>query len=844
MPLSLVCALALLTSPLDFYDEGPYESSVLKPDQVLGYLPGARHTTFREQELVFQSFVQRAPHKIKAIEYGHSVEGRPLRIYAISSPKNLEKLEQIKSAHGLLATGKGNPKSSLPIVWINECIHGNETASFEAGMYTAYNLVASQNPALQSAMNQVVVIINPVYNPDGHERYVVYYNSLAVGSSDPAAFETFEPSTVHGRENHYRFDMNRDRVAFSQDETRTEFAEMLKWHPQVYIDQHGQVPTYFFPPEPMSINPNVDRARNAKWTEIFGRAIGEAFDQRGMSYYTRNEFDLYYPGYLDASTTLSGAIGMTHETDGGRLLATQRDDGSILTLRRGIEKHFTSALAVVKAAAEHHNELMESYATFEKRVVSGEAAGKFKRVVVTGGDPRPLGRLKKHLGFAGIRSAFLSKPMTQPDATDYWTGQKSIQTFPAGSLVIDMNQSQGALAKALLESGSGFEPEFTKDQAAKIKSAPADEKYPGPDSPEFYDLTGWSLPLAYDLPAWSCETLVPAEVIEEASAPTVNPSPSTAGYILGYHDIDDILAVAEALSSGVKALQNMQEMTLAGKTYPEGSFLFLADRNDPGFESKLFEACSAHHCALMPITTSFPDGDSRNGPGSSTTIALKAPEIGVIFGSGSNLGNVGAIWYLLDREFKLPFTPLRIDRLDRELHEFTTLIVPCGTGFAMSSKLRDWIQDGGSLVVLGEPGWAIGSSGAVSLETVKGELQSLPGSLFKAQIDPRSFLSFGYERDASGKVTIAVPIEGNTFYTARKEGGSVVTLPDSPSGKLLNGWEWPNETEKALQNTVFLQDAPMGRGHALIFTGDPTARAMWPGLYKLLLNAMIVGSGR
>ena len=110
-------------------------------------------------------------------------------------------------------------------MWINECIHGDETASFEAGCGRSTTSWQATEVRSRKPSKSEVVILNPVYNPDGHERYVVYYNSVATGSDDPNAYEDHEPSVVFGRLNHYRVDMNRDRVAFSQDETRAEFAE-------------------------------------------------------------------------------------------------------------------------------------------------------------------------------------------------------------------------------------------------------------------------------------------------------------------------------------------------------------------------------------------------------------------------------------------------------------------------------------------------------------------------------------------------------------------------------------------------------------------------------------------
>ncbi|MGY2498638.1 hypothetical protein, partial [Klebsiella pneumoniae] len=96
---------------------------------------------------------------------------------------------------------------------------------------------------------------------------------------------------------------------------------------------------------------------------------------------------------------------MTHETDGGRYLATLRDDGTVLTLRHGMAKHFTSALAVIKTTAEHSTDLLNEYARFKKRNVTGEFAGSMQYIVMSANDRRPLLRMQKQLAFAGIQSA-------------------------------------------------------------------------------------------------------------------------------------------------------------------------------------------------------------------------------------------------------------------------------------------------------------------------------------------------------------------------------------------------------------------------------------------------------
>jgi hypothetical protein len=835
MPVALIAGLALLGRTFDFYTEGPYDPAVPRPEKILGYGPGERHTVYYDQERVVDALVRSAPNRARKVVFGSSVEGRPLRVVAVSSPANLARLDQIRKEHEDLAQGKGDPSKTVPIVWINECIHGDETASFESGMWTLYTLLASRGDVAK-ALDKAVVILNPSYNPDGHERYVVYYNSISTGSSAPDAFEGNVPSTALGRANHYRFDMNRDRVAFSQPETRQEFAEMLRWGPQVYIDQHGQVASYFFPPEPMSVNTNVDRARNAKWTDRLGRATAKAFEAKGLGYFTKEDFDFYYPGYLDTSTTLSGAIGMTQETDGGRRVAREREDGSTLTLTQGMFKHFTSALAVVKESAAGGQDLLADYAKFKRRAVSGEAAGKFRRVVMTG-DPRELGRMKEHLAYAGVESRFAGA-FSQPDAHDYWSSSVGTQNFPAGSLVVDLSQPQAAMAKALLEPGQDFEPEFTKAQVDRFKGTKDPD---APDSAEFYDITGWSLPYAYNLKAWWCETAPSVTTLHGEVFVGLNKSKSSIGYALRYTDQNDILAVADALNAGVRVGMTTKAMRLGSADYPAGTFLFTAERNEEGYEERLFKAVAGRGngfsfpllgSRLEPLTSAFPE-TTRYSPGSGSVMALRKPSIAVVMGNGTNMAQSGAIWYLMERVFKLPFTPLSSGALSGgNLGRFSCVVLPGGVSSSSSGGFADWLRSGGVGVAL-DGDWAVKDT-FTKLDSRKGE--DLPGSLFRAELDPGSFLSYGYPTK-----TIAVPFGGSGFYAAKD---SAISFPkDEKSPLLLSGWEWPEDTEKALHGAAFLQDISVGRGRLVAFLQDPTERAMWPGLYKALLNAMIVGSG-
>lgn len=837
-------SLSLLANPsYDLRSYPPYLPAVPEPSQVLGFELGTRHTFYSEQDRVLERIAAAEPARIRRMDYGKSWQGRALRVYAVSSPENMRRLEDIrklneKLAQGVSAEERARIQREMPaIAWINQVIHGDETAAFESAMQLVYTLTASNHPDVERIRERLIVIVNPVYNPDGHERYVHAYSSFPISLPEDGTIDQAVPSAFGGRSNHYRFDMNRDRIALSQAETRQEVALFLQWNPHVYVDQHGEVETYFFPPVQQSVNVNVDRERYNRWAEVFGRASARAFDQQGWTYSIRDAFDFYNPCYLDTFVTLSGSIGMTHETDGGSVLATKREDGTLLTLRTGLEKHFVAAMAVLKSAADKRSELIESFGDFKARAASGQLAGKFQRVVLTDSDPRRLNRLAQQLDRAGVRSFFAARSWTQTDAHNYWTGGRGEVKFPQGSLVVDLAQPQGALAKSLLEPMSDFEPEFIARQKRLAANEKANRPDPELDGYEFYDYTGWALPYAHNLKAWWCESApkVPTQAVPK---PVASMAPeSTVGYALRYTDQEDILFVARQLSKGVRVSQSQREMLLDGQTFAPGTFLFLAARNERGFDEDLRKAAADASIGLVPLKTSWPDV-GRFGPGSSPVAQLASPKIGVVMGSGSNLAG-GAFWYLMEQEFKLPFVPLSTFALNGRLESYTTLVMPEGVRPSQLERLQSWVEQGGNLVVLGSPEWAIGEKAWVDLETARSEPE-LPGSVFRAELDPYSFLSYGYPRDGDKMIEVAVPLDGSRFHLGDKPRSAVQLPAGEQVNKLLTGWKWDN-TEKDLRGVVFAHEFRLGRGRVTLFFQDPSSRAQWPGLWKMMLNAMVLG---
>ena len=286
----VLCLLIVLVSPLaaqepfDFYARGPYQPAVPRPEAITGYPAGDQHTMYAVMQHYLDTLVATASDRVRIETWGRTTEYRPIRALVISDPTNLAKLDQIRAGLAELADPRKTSAAraaaiaaqSPAIAVFQYSVHGDEPAGFEAAMQVAYQLAASDEPQTLEILKSVVVVLNPSANPDGHERFAAWYNSVGVGADHPWAFEQNEPWSITGRYSHYRFDMNRDLLAQSQPEVRAMMDGVLRWRPQVFVDHHSTTPNFFFPPVAQAVNMNLP-AQTTKWFETYGR--GNAADE-------------------------------------------------------------------------------------------------------------------------------------------------------------------------------------------------------------------------------------------------------------------------------------------------------------------------------------------------------------------------------------------------------------------------------------------------------------------------------------------------------------------------------------------------------------------------------------
>ena len=870
-----------------FYGYGPYRAGVPRPDSLLGHPIGSRQTMYFEQQRALDAMMAAAPERVRTEIIGTTAEGKVMRLLLISSPANIARLDQIRADLAALANPRKTTRSDAAaiaartpaVAFFSHSIHGNEPAGFESAMMTAYTLLASESAQVKAILDSTVVIINPSQNPDGHERFAGWSNSVAMGSHEPGALERAEPWSISGRFNHYRVDMNRDLVALSQAETRATAGAVLRWHPQVFVDLHSTTAQYFFPPAATPINQNLP-ATTAKWLESFGKGNAAAFDANSWPYFVRDEFDLFYAGYWDSWPSLNGATGMTFETDGGPQLAMQKDDGTITTFRDGIAHHFVATMATAQTLAAFRTARLLDYYDFFASALAEPTGRSVRRVVIApGNDPARTREVIDLLAFQGIEVGVLTEPWSALRANDYLGGAAAKQTFAVGSYVVDFAQPQGRLAAAMLEPRATLDSAFARQALDRWeRNRRRGEEAPREDY-EFYDVTAWALPLVHGLDAAWTDESAPASVraLAEIGTPQVlvdAPPRAQSAYLFGGSTRASRVLAMQLLAEGVVVNVSTEPIRADGISYPAGTFVVRVGRNPETVHARIAALGPASGVAVRAIQSGFPDLGS-SGVGSPTTIPVRAPKILVAAGDGVSQTSYADVWWYLEKELRQPFTAIDARRLSGlALERYNVIILPEGgyagiLGTGGMNRLRDWVRGGGALIALGsaasvlenkelglrvvpeepkdekkklEATDTLVSSSAARVPFVspsaKGNSkpEPVPGAIARATLDLSHWLTWGYTRDK-----LAVPVPGD-FLKPSKNGQNVVVFDEKDP--ILAGFTWPGNTAKFLNGSVWASVESAGRGTVVAFAENPLFRGFWRGTAMLFTNAVLFGSGR
>ncbi len=847
-----------------------YDPAIPTLESVVGHDHGDELTTSEEAGIYLRALAEAAPDRAYLVEYATSWEGRTLYLMAIGSPARIGALDETKAGlrqlgdpRGLSADEVDALVADMPVVtWLVHGVHGNEISSTDASMAEAYHLLAAQgDESVDRILRESIVLIDPMENPDGRARFIHQHLLGRAASPDPepVSAEHDEP-WPGGRGNHYLFDINRDWFAQTQPETRGRIGIYLDWMPHVVVDLHemGGNSTYFFAPPTRPLNPRLSASQN-EWLDAFGRANAARFDQRGFAYFIRESYDLFYPGYGDSWPSMQGAIGMTYEQASARGLVFRRSDDTHLSYKNGVVHHFTAAIATADTAARNRVGILRDFAQHRRGVEGGDVA---EYLLPPANDIGRTTRLGRFLAAQGIEVGVADAPVTVGD-----------RTLPAGTLVVPLAQPAGRLAATLLDAETPMDAAFLEEQ---------DRRRQRRENDQIYDITGWSLPLVFDVEAIASVSATGA-VTSPLPAPggdTRTLAAAQVAYLMPW-GLDTAAAVVEALGSGIRVRSADDGFTMEGREYSAGTAIIRSSENDSDLASRLGEIAGRHGAEVVPTDTGWVDDGIALG--SNRVRALKAPRILMAWDTPTSSQSAGFARYVLERRYGQPVTVVRTGSLGRvDLSRYDVLVLPSGdygrvlTGGTLD-RIKGWVRGGATLVTIGEASrWAARESaglvatttelrdGSAEVEdddddeddesngspdpdgdepfdletaiTPDRELpESIPGALLRVTLDPKHWLSAGSDGE------IQAVVEGRRVFTPITLDDGVNVGVYAPKDRLVaSGLAWENSQDLIAQK-AFLIHQPMGQGHVIAFAEDPNFRAFAETTQLLFMNAVLLG---
>lgn len=864
----LFAALLQVPTPdQEFVPGTTYDPAIPTLEAVVGHDFGEEVTHPDDVVRYFEALADAAPDRTHLVQYAESWEGRPLMAMLIGSAQRMANLEAVKADLARLAAVRGLSAGEvdeligrLPVVTaLMHGVHGNEISSSGAAMAEAYHILAAQNdPAVDVILQESLVVIDPVENPDGRARFVQHTTmSRAHWPNEEAYSAEHDEPWPGGRVNHYLFDLNRDLFIQSQLETRGKVDLFLEYHPHVVADLHemGGNSTYFFPPTAPPENPWYGERQIAQM-ELFGRANAEVFDRRGFAYFNRDVYDLFYPGYVDMWPMNHGALGMTYEQASARALVLRKDDGDLLTYGDGVLHHFVAALKTAETAARNRQRILRDYYDFRREGIELGESGPAEYVLHSAHDPSMAERMARMLVENGIDVRVPTGPV-RIEGRDLPV---------SGTYIVPMDQPTHRFVRNLLDDHVQMDEAFVQRQIERRARREGDE---------IYDLTSWSQSLL-----WDVEVLVADDATGAAGEAMTGerPTPSSTmlpdavvGYLLPWGTAA-AEAVVEALREGIRVRAAGEAFTLGGREYPVGTAIVRNAENGRDLRAELGRIAASHGAEVVPIDDSYvSEGASL---GANSVRALRSPRVLLVYDSPGSTYSVGWARYILEQRYGQPTVAVRASSLGRaDLADFDVVIFPSGgyssaVGSGLLDELRSWISNGGTLITMGNSTRWAADEGLLSTvgerrggrapdtdppsdetpdqpidyleEIVPADEapESVPGAILKVILDDDHWLSAGTDGE------IGVLVEGSrVFRPLTLDDGNNVGRYGELDDLVLSGIVW-EEARPQLASKAYLMHQGRGAGQVIGFAEDPNYRAYSEATQLLFINAVILGPGR
>ncbi len=828
--LFLYLLLVLTTTPL-------FSQSIQSPAEFLGYEIGTKFTRHHQVADYFEHVAELSD-QVELFPYGKSFEGRPLLAVAVSSKENIQSLEAIRKGHLArigLSDAKAFSDKELTFVWLSYNIHGDEAVSSEAALVTLEKLI-SKDKKVEEWLKEVIVIMDPCLNPDGRDRYVNWYNNVAMAQLNiDQNSEEHHSTWPGGRVNHYLFDLNRDWAWQVQVESQQRGVLYQHWMPHVHVDFHemGINSPYFFAPAAHPLHESI-----TPWQREFQHLVGHNhagyFDDEGWTFYTKEIFDLFYPSYGDTWPIFNGAIGFTYEQGGSRDagIAVLNDHGDTLTLKDRIAHHFTTSLSTIEVSYLNREKLKKEFKKYFNDAANSPA-GKYKSYVIKGSNDRSrVKALLKLLDKQNIRYGMASGTNRNYTGFDYLNNQSGNFSLEKGDIVVSAYQPKSVLAEVLFDPKPNLEDSLT------------------------YDLTAWALPYVFEVETYATSERINPD--EKAAMPAFVPNPqsrtSPVAYLAAWKDVQDVHFLSALLKENIKVRFSEKPLKANGKQFDRGTLIITRTHNKhvKNFDKKVVDIANSLEQPLDIANT----GLSESGPdlGSGSVRYIKKPKIALVNGLGINANSYGELWHYFDQVLEYPVSVINMNYAQRiNWSDFDVVVLPSGNYSKISKKLMDFAATGGKLIAVegamhmftaentqlaiateemnkqNENGIELPESKLRRYENAERSYisSSVAGSIYKVHLDDSHPLAFGEDSH------IHIMKRNNRAYPYIDDWNVGVIKEDGHVSGFVG-----SQLKTELTNTLAIGAENYGNGQIIYFTDSPVFRGFWHSGQLLMGNAV------
>jgi hypothetical protein len=683
--------------------DGTYTADITHPDEFLGFGIGERVAAPWQITSALKTWSTQSD-RIKVVEYARTHENRPLHAVFISSPDNINNLDAIKKNISALAdarsTSDRDAKSIIDdmpaVAWMAYSIHGNETSGADGALAAMYHLIASTDEDVINMLNKMVIIVDPLMNPDGRARFtksLEQYRGTAPNYDDQSLLHTGD--WPYGRTNHYYFDLNRDWFYLTQPETKGRVKLINEWRPQILVDGHEMGPqdTFMTGPPREPINKNIDTDL-IKWGNVFAQDQGSAFDERNWRFYTGEWHEDLYPGY-SFYVQFRGTLGILYEQSRMAEDGVRRPEGTIQSYKESVHHQFVSTMSNLESLLMNSKAMYKDYWDGRKYNVSKDSkyANQTFVVLPTKNNGR-LNTLAEKLKSQDIELFENLKDIKVENATLQSGQLVENYTIPAGSMIIPNRQPEAPLIAAILEFDADIDKEVLVEERQKsLKNG----------SSVMYDTTAFNFTMMYGLNAVTVDKHLdsnlklwkPSSVISEVNNDAV----------IWATDGDDDRSVAFAarlMEQDIEVRIIDKESTLSNHTLSRGSVAVLSMDNPEisNLNNLVKEVSEELNIPIVSIESGFGAEELPDWGGRHFRL-LEKPQIAMLSHEGFNSYDVGVSWWSLDHHLGIRHSLINASLASYgDLRRYNTIIVPSGRAIDeyTVNTLLDWVSQGGTLI--------------------------------------------------------------------------------------------------------------------------------------------------